>query len=188
MGTKPLRTLRGYRAYIIESGEKAPNPKILVLPKLVARIARPKSLAIWHRGRSHRRPNCSGSPNRRHFASLDLKIHPDFPHCRPTSQDFRRRFFLHFPVINLRASEYVFTSLAKKQFRIASDLGVCDSNRIAHRGCIARFGPLRVLLRKRPVLLRANVLLTKDRKRPHYRYFCGKIHREGSCSKAAGGP
>ena len=31
----------------------------------------------------------------------------------------------------------------KKLFRIASDLGVCDSNRIAHRGCIARFGPLR---------------------------------------------
>ena len=30
----------------------------------------------------------------------------------------------------------------KKLFRIASDLGVCDSNRIAHRGCIARFGPL----------------------------------------------
>ena len=39
---------------------------------LVARIARPTSLAIWHRGRSHRRPNRSGSPNRRHFASLDL--------------------------------------------------------------------------------------------------------------------
>ena len=31
----------------------------------------------------------------------------------------------------------------KKLFRIASDLGVCDSNRIAHRGCIARFNPLR---------------------------------------------
>ena len=30
----------------------------------------------------------------------------------------------------------------KKLFRIASDLGVCDSNRIAHRDCIARFGPL----------------------------------------------
>ena len=33
----------------------------------------------------------------------------------------------------------------KKTFRIASDLGVCDSNRIAHRGCIARFGPTKVL-------------------------------------------
>ena len=44
------------------------------------------------------------------------------------------------------------------------------------------------LLRKRPVLPRANFVLTKDRKRPYYRHFCGKIHREGSCSKAAGGP
>ena len=44
------------------------------------------------------------------------------------------------------------------------------------------------LLRKRPVLLRANFVLTKDRKRPYYGHFCGKIHREGSCSKAAGGP
>ena len=44
------------------------------------------------------------------------------------------------------------------------------------------------LLRKRPVLLRANFVLTKDRKRPYYGLFCGKIHREGSCSKAAGGP
>ena len=82
---------------------------------LVARIARPESLAIWHRGRSHRRPNRSGSPNRRHLASLDLKKHPECVFLR---------------------------SLAKKLFRIASDLGVCDSNRIAHRGCIARFGPL----------------------------------------------
>ena len=30
----------------------------------------------------------------------------------------------------------------QKKIRIASDLGMCDSNRIAHRGCIARFGPL----------------------------------------------
>ena len=44
------------------------------------------------------------------------------------------------------------------------------------------------LLRKRPVLLRANFVLTKDRKRPYYGHFRGKIHREGSCSKAAGGP
>ena len=44
------------------------------------------------------------------------------------------------------------------------------------------------LLRKRPVLLRANVVLTKDRKRPYYGHFCGKMHREGSCSKAAGVP
>ena len=44
------------------------------------------------------------------------------------------------------------------------------------------------LLRKRPVLLRTNFVLTKDRKRPYYGHFCGKMHREGSCSKAAGGP
>ena len=31
---------------------------------------------------------------------------------------------------------------SENAFHIASDLGVCDSNRIAHRGCIARFGPL----------------------------------------------
>ena len=44
------------------------------------------------------------------------------------------------------------------------------------------------LLRKWPVLLRAKCGLTKDRKRPYYGHFRGKIHREGSCSKAAGGP
>ena len=31
----------------------------------------------------------------------------------------------------------------------------------------------------------ANFVLTKDRNRPYYGHFCGKIHREGSCSKAA---
>ena len=44
------------------------------------------------------------------------------------------------------------------------------------------------LLSKRPVLLRANFFLTKGQKRLYYGHFCGKIHREGSCSKAAGGP
>ena len=44
------------------------------------------------------------------------------------------------------------------------------------------------LLRKQPVLLRANFVLTKDRKWAYYGHFCGKIYREGSCSKAAGGP
>ena len=63
---------------------------------LVARIARPTSLAIWHRGRSHRKPNRSGSPNRRHFASLDLRKHADISHRRPTSQDFRQKAFLAF--------------------------------------------------------------------------------------------
>ena len=45
---------------------------------LVVRLARPTSLAIWGRGRSHRRPNRSESLNRRHFASLDLKNLPIF--------------------------------------------------------------------------------------------------------------
>ena len=59
---------------------------------LVVRIARPASLAIWHRGRSHRRPNRSGSPNRRHFASLDLKKHT--PIFRIAGQ--HRRIFAGF--------------------------------------------------------------------------------------------
>ena len=35
------------------------------------------------------------------------------------------------------------------------------------------------LLRKRPILLRASFVLTKDRKRPYYGHFCGKMHRGG---------
>ena len=45
-----------------------------------------------------------------------------------------------------------------------------------------------VLLRKRRVLLRADFVLTKDPKWPYEGQFCGKLDREGSCSKAAGGP
>ena len=107
------------------------------------RIARPISLVIWHRGRSHRRPNCSRSPNRKHFASLDLKKHADFSHRRPTSQDFAQKVFWHFPVISDQANVFL---QAEMLFRIASDLGVCHSNRIAHRSGIARFGPLRQTL------------------------------------------
>ena len=114
---------------------------------LVVRIARPTSLAIWHRKRSHRRPNRSGSPNRRHFASLDPKKHANFSHRRSTSQDFRRRFFWDFPVLSDQANVF-WHRKRKKHFHIASDLGVCDSNRIAHRGCIARFGPLRALYKR----------------------------------------
>ena len=40
------------------------------------------------------------------------------------------------------ASENIFRIASGNMFGIASDLGVCDSNRVAHRGCIARFGPL----------------------------------------------
>ena len=42
------------------------------------------------------------------------------------------------------------------------------------------------LLRKRPVLVRANFVLTKDRKRPYYGLFCGKIHRRGLVVKRPG--
>ena len=62
------------------------------LTTLVAHIARPASLVIWHRVNSHRRPNRNESPHRRHFASLDVNIHAEKPHRRPTSQDFRRNF------------------------------------------------------------------------------------------------
>ena len=44
-----------------------------------------------------------------------------------------------------------------------------------------------VLLRKRPVILKADFVLTKDLKWPYEGQFCGKLDREGSCSKAAGG-
>ena len=66
----------------------------LLLSILVVRIARPESLAIWHRGRSHRRPNRSGSPKRRHFASLDLKKHPDFRIAGQHRRIFAGFFFL----------------------------------------------------------------------------------------------
>ena len=94
-----------------------------LLMRLVARIARPASLAIWHCKRAHRRPNSSESPNRRHFASLNLKMHTDISHRRPTSQDFRRRFCGIFPVTSFRSSLGVFAWLAKRLFRIVSDLG-----------------------------------------------------------------
>ena len=67
---------------------------------LVVRIVRPTSLAIWHRGRSHRRPNRSGSPNRRHFASLNLKKHADFRTAGRHRRIFAGVFFWHFPVIS----------------------------------------------------------------------------------------
>ena len=73
---------------------------------LVVRIARPTSLAIWHRGRSHRRPNRNESPNRRHFASLDLKKHADFSHRRPTSQNFRRDSSAIFVAISEQANGF----------------------------------------------------------------------------------
>ena len=67
-----------------------------------------------------------------------------------------------------------------------------DQARIFHssleRGEKTPTPKISALLRKQPVLLRANFVLTKDRERPYHGHSCGKIHREGSCSKAAGGP
>ena len=56
---------------------------------------------------------------------------------------FSQKVFLAFSC-DFRSSECVFASLARNNFHIASDSGVCDSNRIAHCSCIARFGPLRL--------------------------------------------
>ena len=42
------------------------------------------------------------------------------------------------------------------------------------------------LLRKRPVLLRADLDLTKDRKRPYYGHFCGKKTRRRLVVKRPG--
>ena len=62
---------------LLEKCQEQESPKVVrrgcrIPSDLVARIARPVSLAIWHRGCSHRKPNRSESPNRKHFASLDL--------------------------------------------------------------------------------------------------------------------
>ena len=104
---------------------------------LVVCIARAASLAIWHRGRSHRRPNRNESPKRRHFASLDLKRHADFSHRRPTSAGF---CFLAFSC-DFRSSEWFSHRWQKKTnfFASLTIWGCAVRNRIAHRGCcIAR--------------------------------------------------
>ena len=62
------------------------------------------------------------------------------------------------------------------------------SSRLIERGEKTPTPKISALLRKQAVLLRTNFVLTKDRKRPYYGHFYGKILREGSCSKAARGP
>ena len=108
---------------------------------LVARIARPASLAIWHPAIA------SQAKLKRESESQALRIARSLKTCRffRIAGQHRRIFagiFLLFSC-DFRSSEWAFASLVKNIFHIASDLGVCDSNRIAHRGCIARFGPLR---------------------------------------------
>ena len=92
---------------------------------------RAQHLSVTSKLPPHRRPNRSKSPNHRHFASLDVKMHAVPSDCRPTSQDFRR----------LRG----FVPLAIKLVRIARESGCASAilNRIAHRSGIARFGSLR---------------------------------------------
>ena len=58
--------------------------------------------------------------------------------------------------------------------------------KMMRRGEKAPTTTLSVLLRKRPVLLRADFVLTKDPKWPYEGQFCGKVDREESCSKAVG--
>ena len=57
---------------------------------------------------------------------------------------FLRALLWHFSCeFRMTCQRGVFASLVKKKLlRITSDLGVCDSNRIAHRCGIPRFGPL----------------------------------------------
>ena len=67
-----------YQVRIVDRGVDCRDP---VCRHRFRFLDRPTSLAIWHRGRSHRRPNRSESPNRRHFASL-CKMHADTSHRR----------------------------------------------------------------------------------------------------------
>ena len=49
------------------------NPRMSTPRNIVVSIARHTSLAIWHRGGSHRKPDRNESPSRKHFALLDIK-------------------------------------------------------------------------------------------------------------------
>ena len=100
---------------------------------LVVRIARPELLAIWHCGRSHRRPNRSGTPNRRHFASLDLKNTPIFriagQHRRIFAGFFACIFlWFHIQRMCFRIKKNFFASLAiwGCAIRIASHIAVAS--------------------------------------------------------------
>ena len=104
------------------------------------------------------------------FSCFDLLL-PLLSHCDPYSYPYFNRYFLGGS-----------RTLLVPYFKSSGFWGLFE------RGEKTPTPKISTLLRKRPVLLRANFVLTKDRKRPYYRHFCGKMHREGSCSKAAGGP
>ena len=68
----------------------------------------------------------------------------------------------------------------RSNVKSAASLWQCHHLRMMlERGEKTSTPKISALLRKRPVLLRANVVLTKDRKRPYYGHFCGKIHGWG---------
>ena len=92
------RSLRRHSVRALPSKRARSNSRRCISRLLVVRIARPLSLAIWHRGHSHRRPNRSQCQNHRHFASLDLGSHADFSYRKPALQDFRGSFCGTFPV------------------------------------------------------------------------------------------
>ena len=75
------------------------------------------------------------------FSSSELKCTPDTSRRRPTSQDFRRGRFWHFSC-DFRSSKGVFALLV---------IGGVQFESIAHRNCVARFGPLRFLPSERHV-------------------------------------
>ena len=79
----------------------------------------------------------------------------------------------------------------KWEGRSIQQLGGIGLSRI-DLGCFEKGGKnphpqeISALLRKRPVLLKANFVLTKDRKRPYYRHFCGKYTGRGLVVKRPG--
>ena len=109
-----------------------------MIPILVVRIARPTSLAIWHRGCSHM---ISQAKPQRESESQPFRIArskktPRFFASQANIAGFSRALFLAFSC-DFRSSECIFALPAKKKlFRIASDLGMCDSNPIW--GCAIR--------------------------------------------------
>ena len=101
-----------------------------------------------------------------------------------------RRGGYHRSLIERKVCIYIYAvgSISGTHFRFfwVNKWSTCRVN--FERGEKTPTPKISALLRKRPVLLRANFVLTKDRKRSYYRHLCGKIYREGSCSKAGGGP
>ena len=68
----------------------------------------------------------------------------DFCITRQHRRSVAEGFFWYFPVISDQANGLQHR-LRKTKFGSLAILGVCNSNRIAHRGSIARFGPLRTV-------------------------------------------